>query len=139
MGTRLPPNEAGNPCGICWGAGKEFGEGPTPTVITAQLYSLQPGEFWNPAHELLLLTPHLLIQGGQPCFWAVQDEFFTWQLQYFNFTTWVRIFLTIGVKQVFRDAIDPACQVSLPNGLAAAANNFAYDGHLLFSWNPEDL
>ena len=139
MGTPLPPNKPGNNCAWCWGVGKEFGDTTTPHVITAQLYSLQPGEFWEQNDELLLLTPHLMIQGGNPCFFGIDDGIFAWSLQYFGATTFFRVNRNADGLPAFRDSIPPACQLSLVNGLRGPVGNVAFDGHAFFSWNPEDL
>lgn len=139
MGTPLPPNLPGNDCLICWGIGKEFGFAPTPRVVTMQLFSLQPGEFWNPDDEQLLLTPHLLEQAIAPCFWGIDDGIFDWQLQFFAFTTFIRVIRIADGFEVFRDPIGTACQLSINNGRGAPAGGVAFDGHCFISWDPEDL
>jgi len=71
MGTPLPPNENGQPCINCWGLGKDFGDFNTPLVLPVTFCDLQPGEFWIPEDEALLLQTHYAIQQFQPCLWTV--------------------------------------------------------------------
>ncbi|GAH49023.1 unnamed protein product, partial [marine sediment metagenome] len=62
MGTPLPPNLPDTLCANCWGPGKVFGDVPTPRVVNAALTKFIPGEHWDPDHDQLLLTTHLLEQ-----------------------------------------------------------------------------
>ena len=134
MGTPLPPNEAGDVCAICFGAGQEFGDVPTPTFIMLQLEDLQQGPFWDPAFEQQLLTPHQLIQTVNPCGYTVFDGTFNWSFTWFLTTTLITIVRTSNSKQVFANVGAPVCGVNFSNALESTDNEFAFGGSLEVTW-----
>jgi len=139
MGTPMPRNRPGIPCLNCWGPGEEFGDTPTPHVITVQLFDLEPGENWDPDLEQLLLTPHLLTQTNDPCVYNLSDEHFAWTW-YFELTvTAVSVKHIATDSDVFLVSTPPKCQLSLPSDLVQPVFNYAYHGTIVATWNPMDL
>jgi len=139
MGTPLPPNEPGLPCGHCWGVDKTFGDGPTPKVITLKFTGWKPGNYWVPAAEPFLLSPQLLQQTTSPCYYqlftAGANFYFGWS----GSNTYCEI-TGIGTgRDFFYNIIDSVCPRIVPNGIIAPTYYAAYDGQVEVSWNPEDL
>jgi len=139
MGTPLPPNETANPCALCWGPGKAFGDGPTPKVINVALTRLLPGEHWNPDHEQLLLTTHQLEQQVGPCFWRIDDGTFTWTFEFTWIETQCEVRRKSDNKPVFVGDFPPPCMTDLGSSLLQPLGNVAYNGFANAYWNPEDL
>lgn len=139
MGTPLPPNEPGNDCTVCWGAGKRFGDNPTPKILTVTLHDLEPGVFWWDSLESLLYTPHLLIQTASTCVWYVEDEHFSWHVDFLLAKT------SISITQIVNSAIVLAsdklgpCETNIPNEITAPAGVFAINGWASIGWDPEGL
>ena len=42
----IAPPPAGSFCPVCWGSGKPFGAGPTPSKVTAIFSGIQKGDLW---------------------------------------------------------------------------------------------
>ena len=139
MGTPLPPNLPGDPCTVCWGPGKPFGDGPTPKVIELRLTSILPGELWEDELEQLLLTTHWLEQQPSPCFYKIKDAEFTWSLSWSAGATIVQVIRTLETGTVFAAEIFEECVVDIPNHITTPGNVFAYGGFANATWNPEDL
>lgn len=139
MGTPLPPNEPGQPCALCFGAGQPFGAGDTPKFITLSLEALVPGQFWIPEDEQLLLTPHLLSQTGIACSWSLEDRAYQW------FVLWRAVGNLILVRQiatfqsVFSSFDDDPCLLEYSNDNDESFGNVAFGGKSLITWNPEGL
>ena len=139
MGTPLPPNEPGNPCTVCWGVGKPFGEAPTPKTLEVRLTSLLPGELWEEELEQLLLTTHYLEQTLSPCFWKIKDGEFTWSLSFDAGATIIQVIRTLQTGTVFASEVYEECVVDIENHITSPNNVFAYNGFANITWNPEDL
>lgn len=139
MGTPLPPNEPGNPCNLCWGVGKEFGNYSTPRFITMILEGILPGDDWDPDHEQLLLTPHLLDQVITPCDWDIDDGIFRWQYGFTVAGTSCYVTRKSDSRTVFLADTGVDCQIRVPNQLITGWNVIAYNGFANFSWNQGDL
>lgn len=139
MGTPLPPNEPGDNCFVCWGVGKKFGNTTTPRIINVRLSALSPGDFWDPADEQLLLTPHSLVQGPGPCRFQVSDAKFSWELIYFFDRTLLSIIRLSDTKVVFRHEAGPNCLTSIPNQLIVPTDVVAFNGFANIDWNLEGL
>jgi len=139
MGTPLPPNKPGNLCSYCWGIGKKFGDTQTPYVLRVQLFDLQPGEFWDPDQEMLLYTPKLLEQTGDPCIFNIHDGAFAWTW-YFTATVTAAVVKHVATDtDVFRSAVGQECQLSFSSDIIQPLGEFAMFGSILATWNPEDL
>jgi hypothetical protein len=139
MGTPLPPNLPADPCVICWGSGKPFGDTPTPRVIFLRLTFLSPGEFWVPAHEQLLLTPHLLEQQAFPCNFTIDDGIFFWTVFWTVASTQIDVFRIADNKSAFRKGTVIECATGLPSQHLTPAGVVAFNGFASITWNPEDL
>ncbi len=139
MGTPLPPNEPGFPCNVCWGPGTRFGIADTPKFITAQLFDIQQGEFWEPADEQLLLTPHLLEQLGPGCIWRLNDGTFLFQFLFAPSFTQLNVSHFPSASSAFIAFEFPACLLEVPSVLLTPAGNFGFAGNAVITWNPEGL
>ncbi|MCK5617168.1 hypothetical protein KAR91_85685 [Candidatus Pacearchaeota archaeon] len=47
--NEITPPPPGSFCAICWGSGRPFGAGPTPSVVTIQFSGIEKGDLWVPA------------------------------------------------------------------------------------------
>ncbi|KKL95120.1 hypothetical protein LCGC14_1857800 [marine sediment metagenome] len=139
MGTPLPPNQSGNDCTVCWGTGKPFGDGPTPTVIQLRLTSLLPGEFEDLADFQNLLVTHWLTQQVDPCRFEITDRGFLWFVEWAPTATLVAVRDLSSLRFVFVATLPAICQVDMPSDIAGPAGNIAWNGFANITWNPEDL
>lgn len=139
MGTPLPPNEPGNLCAICWGAGKPLGDSPTPTVIQARLTSLLPGFAWNPDDEQLLWTTHYLTQRGNACEFRIQDGTFEWFLFFGPTNTHFSVTRNADGFLVFFHGTDQPCELDLDNELTLFTDGIAHNGFANLTWDLEGL
>lgn len=105
--------------------------------IHIQLYDLQPGEFWNPAHEAELLTPQVLAPhptAGEALFF-LRGPNFIW-----NFRIGPNRNNILCTTQL--DIRNRAFFLTLPfgvhtfayNSLTAPAANYAFNGSCTISW-----
>lgn len=139
MGTPLPPNEPGNNCDVCWGPGKLFGDGPTPTIIQLRLTSLLPGEFEHEADFDNLLVTHWLVQRGLPCVFTIFDGPLEWTVGWNPANTTVSVTNVNTLRQVFFNSTDAKCLVDLPNKIIVPAAHIAYNGFANVTWDLEGL
>jgi len=139
MGTPLPRNVLGNPCSVCWGVGKPFGEGETPKVLCMKLIGIKPGDDWDQDHEQLLLTPHFLEQIITPCDWDIDDGIFRWRWAFSATHTTGHVFRKSDSLTVFYQSYPPSCMTKLYNSYNDPWMVIAYDGFANITWNPEDL
>ncbi len=139
MGTPLPPNEPGNDCILCWGTGKPFGDGPTPTVIQLRLTSLLPGEFADEADFDNLLVTHWLVQTGLPCLYNIIDGNISWNVNWNPTNTNISVVNLNTVRQVFNNLTFTKCQLDLPNQLTGPDGNIAFGGFANITWDLEGL
>lgn len=139
MGTPLPENLIDNDCANCWGPGKTFGDFDTPRVINVALTKLLPGEHWNPDHEQLLLTTHLLEQQIGNCLWAIDDGIFFWRYQFGLFFTIATVRRNADNKPVFVDNFPPTCNTDIESSLLQPLGNVAYGGFLNAYWDQEEV
>lgn len=84
MGTPVPPFEPvppGETCSVCWGAGKPFGVGPTPSEVRVMITGIEKGPDWEigfgepPAGSFDLTQTF-----GVPCGWTFENPEFIMQL-----------------------------------------------------------
>ncbi len=47
--TIIHPPAVGDSCAFCWGSGKPFGAGPTPSVVSVVFSGIQKGAAWSVA------------------------------------------------------------------------------------------
>lgn len=139
MGTPLPPNEPGDDCINCWGPNKPFGDGPTPLTITVTLEDLEPGTFWIPSQEQLLLTPHLLQQIPVSCSWSINDGTFVFLLQYLPTRTILDVFNLNPFSPAFVARPPTPCLQELDNDNTAPSGIYAFSGFAAITWNLEGL
>lgn len=74
MGTSIPPKDPppdvpeGSPCVNCWGPGKPFGNGETPSTINVVLSGIEKGPDWGPGSGGAMNGEYVLDQVvGLPC------------------------------------------------------------------------
>lgn len=139
MGTPLPPNQIGDDCVLCWGFEKPFGNGNTPRIIQLRLTDLSPGQFWDPADEQLLLTPHFLQQHPVPCTYTIDDGRFLWEWVWGVGTTQIDVVRKDDFKSVFAYGSRFECDLFLPNWHQAPVGVVAYYGWALVTWSLEGL
>jgi len=139
MGTPLPPNEPGNPCTVCWGVGKSFGDGPTPKVIELRLTSLLPGEYADEADFDNLLVTHWLEQTGLPCVYNIIDGMLSWSVNWNPTNTYISVYNFGTLRTVFHNLTVEKCLLDLPNQNTGPDDNIAWNGFANITWNPEDL
>lgn len=139
MGTPLTPNEPGNTCSICWGVGKTFGNGPTPTVVELRLTSLLPGEFWDQASEQNLLTTHWLEQQVNPCRFEITDGNFLWFVEWGPSATLVAVRNTVSLRFVFVATVPAICEVDMPSDIVDPVGSIAWNGFANITWDVEGL
>lgn len=139
MGTPLPPNQPGPNCGLCWGPGKPFGDFQTPRFITVTLTGIAPGDDWNPAHEQLLLTPHLLDQVITPCDWDIRDGIFLWNIRFTTSGTSASISRVQDALTVFVANPPGQCQTVLQNQQTDPFMVVGINGILTITWDLEGL
>ena len=139
MGTRLPRNEPGNNCPVCFGPGKAFGDVVTPHVMQMRLTSLLPGEHWDDAYELTLLTTHWLEQTAQPCLWEIFDAPLRWRLEWHPAITIVSVRDLVTLKFAFVSSQPPICAVDVPSDIIDPVGNIAWNGFANFTWDEEGL
>lgn len=139
MGTPLPPNQPGALCNVCWGVGKDFGNGPTPRVIQLRLTRLLPGEHWDQADEQNLLTTHWLEQQADPCVFLIVDGDYRWFVEWRPTTTIVAVRNLATLRFVFVFEAPPICQVDMPSDIIAPEGNIAYNGFANITWDLEGL
>lgn len=71
MGTPLPKIEPGADCTQCWGAGKPFGDGPTPKYITVLIAGVVKGPLWVSTDPELPNGSYFCKQQLSPCLWKI--------------------------------------------------------------------
>lgn len=130
MGTPLPPNPPGNICANCWGPGEVFGNVATPKYVTVTLSGLKAGEFWVPADETLLLTPHVLIQSMFPCTFEVRDETFQWHLVWDPARTSASVIRIVDNESAFQQGNGDVCVQSLGNFSDEFDGVISFDGSM---------
>jgi len=139
VGTPLKPNEPGNNCTVCWGSGKPFGNGPTPTVIQLRLTSLLPGEYADDADFDNLLVTHYLEQTGLPCTFNIIDGNLSWTVAWNSTNTYIGVYDFGTLRPVFQGYIDEVCEVDLPSTLISPSGNIAWNGFANITWDLEGL
>ena len=125
MGTPLPPNKDGNLCAYCWGIGKKFGDIPTPRYVKVQLANLQPGEFWNPDHESLLLYPHILSREIVVCSFSIDDGIFEWRWELRGGSSTFEVQRQSDGKLVTIVIDEPVCQTVFQDPRTSPVNRVA--------------
>ena len=139
MGTLLLPNEPGNDCLVCWGIGKDFGDGPTPHVIQMRLTSTLPGEFSDEANFDNLLVTHYLEQKVPPCSYEIIDGDIAWRL-FWNFgQSFVEIRSIVTARFVFFAQPFDECALDFTNVFQTAPGRIAYGGFVNITWDLEGL
>lgn len=137
MGTRYPPPEippdvpAGTDCGNCWGVGKPFGDGDTPSTITATFSGINEADDWVPANGPGIDGEFILTQvGGQPCLFRFLDADYLIECTFFAAMTiisviWQTIITPfVGITNepcdiwLYNDQVnafvDGTCQIAIP-------------------------
>ncbi len=139
MGTPLPPNEPGDPCVNCWGFGKQFGDGETPLQVELQFVDLQPGEFFDPALDQFIITPHTLIQFNSACRYRVEASDFRFQIIWDPTRTVVQaVHLPTG-RQIFDNTTAPLCATDVPNNLVNPGGVMMFGGNAMITWSLQGL
>lgn len=139
MGTPLPPNEPGEPCEVCWGPGKPFGDPATPKYISMQWIDYFPGDLWDEDLESILLLPQLMIQTAFPCTWAVIVEGIAFALGYETGNTALVIQRVSPFEQAFRHLGGVECLLTYPNEITTPAGVIAYGGKVVLTWTTKGL
>lgn len=139
MGTPLPPNEPGNPCTVCWGVGKAFGDEPTPKVIQLRLTSLLPGEYSDEADFDNLLVTHYLEQTGLPCLYEIIDGMLSWTVNWNPTNTYISVYNFGTLRTVFHNLTGEICLVDVPNQNTSPDDNIAWNGFANITWDLEGL
>ena len=70
MGTPIDPYEPGDPCSICWGAGKPFGDVETPLRVLMKISGVKPGAMYE-SFGSPPLNGSFLLQQTSPCRWRM--------------------------------------------------------------------
>lgn len=137
MGTPLPRSDPGNLCSICWGPSKTFGDVDTPRQVTATIVGLLEGEFWNPITGPRLLLPTVLTQTIVPCNFMFNDGVFEWTLRWSVIRSEFFVRQVPPSRQVFRNGVDPPCDVFMVNVVTTFSGNFSYRGNVTIDWFKE--
>lgn len=138
MGTPLPPTETGDPCTVCWGPGKPFGDRNTPKVIQLRLTSMLPGEFYTQEFEQFLLTTHYLEQFGEPCHYRIESNGFRFDLLFEMSFTFVLIVHLPTAHGVFTNTSAPVCSTDIENLFTSGIGLIMYGGFANLTWEVED-
>lgn len=134
MGTPVPPNRpCPDACPHCWGPGKTFGDGDTPFYISMSLHDLEPGNSYDPDHDQLVLTPHLLEQIGM-CSWRIKDGIFTWGWKFTHDETHVGVTRILDGHPVFEHTSATLCNSFVINHIVQPVNTVYMFGYALFHW-----
>jgi hypothetical protein len=128
MGTPLPENKVGPPCPVCWGAGKAWGDFSTPYIIPVHFFELEPGEFWIPGDEQILLMRHALEPSGLQCGWELHVADYWIQLSWGVFGSMLFMTNTNTGKIVFAAEPDEICERRFENNRDIPDNNQAFNG-----------
>lgn len=135
MGTPLPPNEPGDPCGTCWGIGKAFGDGDTPKFIKMKFSDFLPGEFWTQELDDFLKLEHLMIQDVPACTWFVIDQGIVWALSWNLPAATILIQQIVPLRPAFEVLVGIQCQLEYSNQIVAPAGVICYDGKVTIDWD----
>lgn len=139
MGTPLPPNEPGDPCTVCFGPGKTFGDGDTPKFIKIRFSDFLPGQLWDPGLDSFLNTEHLIIQDAPPCTWFIIDTGFVWALSWNLPNASILIQRLAPLEPCFEVLNGPLCDLEYANQIVAPAGVITYDGKVTIDWDPTGL
>lgn len=121
MGTIIPdpfeppPADAGDPCSVCWGPGKTFGDVDTPEKIWVSFSGVNLSEDWLPINGDALEGLFELTQSiPQPCIFVAPPGPLVIQVWFSNlFTNVGAIHATEGIK--FSGAPPDKCQTLIDN------------------------
>jgi len=111
----VPPVAPGGLCPQCWGPGKAFGDGLTPSIIVATFEGIEKGPSWTvgmpePRNETFEL-PQL---PGFSCIWRLVDGGLQLGIQFLPDRSDVILFDGTGGQQFFY-AQPPKCQTFMFN------------------------
>lgn len=88
----LDPVPAGDACIFCWGNGKDFGVGETPSSLVVVIQNVEKGPSWPPiSGDPPNGTFELTQVGGTPCGYEFEDGDFTMILLFAPVTTVILI------------------------------------------------
>jgi hypothetical protein len=129
MGTRIPPPivvepaDAGDACSVCWGFGKDFGDGDTPDHIVVNFSGIQKADDWREIDGDPLDGIFILDQDeNAPCFFLTVVDDVTIFVQYSNGNTEIDAeHFLVGPK--FTASIDEECLIFVPNDLTTRFEN----------------
>lgn len=117
----IEPPAAGVGCAICWGSGKPFGAGPTPSVLTVAVEGIEKGTGWVSGDGEPPNGTYRLDQ-LQPCGWTVTVGATTVTLIYFSNQSTARV--RIGVIIALAADLTDICQLAYENQLSPVGAKF---------------
>lgn len=135
MGTPLPENPVGSDCSNCWGAGKPFGIGPTPEIITITLFDLLEGFFWTDAVGAEALVPTQLFQTDIPCIWLAESSTIKWEFGLSDVVTVLDVTDLTSNTFIFTTIFGPPCLVAGPSDITGPLGVFAWSGRFEFAFS----
>ena len=135
VGTPLPENPVGIDNAACWGVGEEFGDSPTPQIVTMTLSSLEEGDLWDEKYRNELFTPHLMYQTVDPEIWEAANDLLVWRLFLTPIVTQFAVWTPLVIDLAFVNLNLPPCVTAGPNELVLPANAIAFNGYFSLNWN----
>jgi len=139
MGTPLPPNEPGDLCNNCWGAGNPFGDGPTPMYIWVQLFDYKPGPLWDDSFSEFVNMPHLLPQKYYPCAWELIAGNFLIRWELYLGSTGAIMQQISPTAYFWVGGRVPRCLTEMVDPLPVSGQHAATGGTLKMWWDEEGL
>jgi len=133
VGTPLPENEPGNPCGVCFGVGKAFPL-PTPKYVQLDFSGVKPGQNFNGLQGGLPNGSHILKQ-YTPCSWTLftanESYFLMWSINRSTVSSQDR-----STQFTFQTVFLPAlCMVEFDNAFTVWNGSAAFGGTCKVIWN----
>lgn len=138
MGTRLPPNTPGDPCGQCWGSGLPFGDGATPRFISASITGFTFPDYHS-GNAAFLSQPHQLIQSPTaPCYFHELYQLYTLTLIFHDLGSFMQL-IRFPSQQLWRAETTHRCVTSIPGLVFPLTANPLQGGQASLSWSLEGL
>lgn len=104
-----------------------------------EFQGFNPGPAWDPSFEMILLAPHYLIQGVNPCEYQVTDQGVQFYLKWWAAMTLISIIDQVGGLEFFKADEASPCLILMNNELQVFQNPATVDGIVTVTWNPGDL